>query len=145
MHRFSSKRKDHITHTNIEWSDYSSAKVQHQWLRFHKQSFDWKVTREACRFRLRRELKIFDRFRCGHGSCKQQMYRWNFADSPIPRLLQFDGTNDVARVTWNSVSDSDSECQLRRFSGTYSDLKLATALRNYFSVDINKSGKEIET
>jgi len=31
----------------------------------------------------RREWRILNRFRSGHGCCNEQMYRWNFCESPL--------------------------------------------------------------
>ena len=65
----------------------------------------------------RREWSILNRFRCGHGCCKQQMHRWNFVDSP------YCDCDNVSVQTMNHVL---SECRLRHFSGSLSDLNSVT-------------------
>lgn len=54
----------------------------------------------------RREWRMLNRFRSGHGCCGEQMYRWNFRNSPI-----CDCDNDVNQ----SLNHVLNYCPLRRF------------------------------
>lgn len=65
----------------------------------------------------RREWRLLNRFRCGHGCCKQQMHRWNFADSPYC---------DCDNLSVQTMDHVLNECHLRRFTGNLSDLNLLT-------------------
>ena len=65
----------------------------------------------------RREWRMLNRFRCGHGCCKQQLHRWNFADSPYC---------DCDNVTVQTMNHILSDCHLRHFTGGLSDLNLVT-------------------
>lgn len=65
----------------------------------------------------RREWRILNRFRCGHGCCGQQMHRWNFVDSP---------SCDCDASTVQSMTHILRDCPIRRFSGSLTDLNLVT-------------------
>lgn len=65
----------------------------------------------------RREWRILNRFRCGHGCCRQQLYRWNFTDSPYC---------DCDNVSIQSMNHVLNVCHLRHFTGDLSDLNSVT-------------------
>lgn len=65
----------------------------------------------------RREWKILNRFRSGHGCCNEQMYRWNFLDSPL-----CDCDNGVNQ----SMNHVLNYCPLRRFEHGLVSLHQAT-------------------
>ena len=65
----------------------------------------------------RREWKILNRFRSGHGCCGQQMHRWNFTDSPFC---------DCDNSTIQTMNHILADCTLRRFSGTLIELNSMT-------------------
>lgn len=66
----------------------------------------------------RREWRILNRFRCGHGCCRHQMHRWNFfVDSP------FCDCDNSSIQTMNHIL---ADCTLRRFSGNLNDLNTVT-------------------
>ena len=54
----------------------------------------------------RREWRMLNRFRSGHGCCGEQMHRWNFRDTPI-----CDCDNGVNQ----SMNHVLNYCPLRRF------------------------------
>lgn len=66
----------------------------------------------------RREWKILNRFRSGHGCCNEQMHRWNFRESPL-----CDCDNDVNQ----SLNHILNYCPLRRFEYGLVSLHQASA------------------
>lgn len=65
----------------------------------------------------RREWKMLNRFRSGHGCCNEQMHRWNFAESPL-----CDCDNDVNQ----SLNHILNYCPNRRFEYGMEALHLAS-------------------
>lgn len=56
----------------------------------------------------RREWKILNRFRSGHGCCGEQLHKWNFRDSP---------NCDCNVDTVQSMNHILNDCPLRKFDG----------------------------
>ena len=111
------------------WSDNeiqdSTFNVNEKWITFWNESpgFSNKFLVENPNQKLagsdlpRREWKMLNRFRSGHGCSGDQMYRWNYRTTPY-----CDCGNDVIQ----SMNHILTDCPARRFDGDLQMLNLAT-------------------
>lgn len=78
----------------------------------------------------RREWKMLNRFRSGHGCCGEQMHKWNFRDSP-----NCDCNVDVIQ----SMNHILNDCPMRKFNGDIVRLNEAgsEAIEWLHNLDIN--------
>lgn len=79
----------------------------------------------------RKEWKMLNRFRSGHGCSANQMFRWNFSNSPFCDC----GDGSVVQ----SISHIVNECPLRKLNGGLHDLHYLTpeAISWLENLDIN--------